>query len=125
MQICTVLGARPQFIKAAALSRVLRSEHVELLIHTGQHHDANMSAVFFDELSIPKPDYNLGISGGTHGKMTGEMLIAVENVLIDEHPDMVLVYGGYQFYFGGCVSSSKAAYSSMPCGGRCAHGNSN
>lgn len=107
MKICTVLGARPQFIKAAALSRVLRSEHEERLIHTGQHYDANMSDVFFDELSIPTPDYNLGISGGTHGKMTGEMLIAVEKVFIDEHPDMVLVYGDTNSTLAGALAAVK------------------
>ena len=70
MKIVTVVGARPQFIKAAAGSRQLRKEHKEILIHTGQHFDDNMSAVFFREMGIPEPDYNLGVSGGTHGQMT-------------------------------------------------------
>ena len=73
-KICTVVGARPQFIKLAVVSRVLRREFQEVLIHTGQHYDHNMSDVFFEEMEIPKPDYNLGISGGSHGQMTGQML---------------------------------------------------
>ena len=77
-KICTVVGARPQFIKLAVVSRVLRKDFQEVLIHTGQHYDYNMSEVFFEELDIPKPDYNLGISGGTHGQMTGQMLIKLE-----------------------------------------------
>ena len=80
-KICTVVGARPQFIKLAVVSRVLRREFQEVLIHTGQHYDHNMSDVFFEEMDIPKPDYNLGISGGSHGQMTGRMLIRLEEVL--------------------------------------------
>lgn len=72
-KICTVVGARPQFIKLAVVSRVLRREFQEVLIHTGQHYDCNMSDVFFEEMDIPHPDYNLGISGGSHGQMTGQM----------------------------------------------------
>lgn len=93
MKIVTVVGARPQFIKAAALSRVLRNEHHEVLVHTGQHYDPNMSDIFFDDLGIPKPDYNLGISGGTHAQMTAKMMIAIEEVLLKEKPDALLVYG--------------------------------
>ena len=80
MKIITIVGARPQFIKAAAVSRVLKSaEGVnEILVHTGQHYDANMSDVFFEELEIPRPDYNLGIGSGTHGEQTGKMLEAIE-----------------------------------------------
>ena len=80
-KICTVIGARPQFIKLSVVSRVLRREFQEVLIHTGQHYDYNMSGVFFQELGIPEPDYNLGISGGSHGQMTGRMLAELENVL--------------------------------------------
>lgn len=93
MKVVTVVGARPQFIKAAMISRVLRKKHTEILVHTGQHYDYNMSEQFFDELSIPKPDYNLGISGGTHAQMTGRMMEAIEDVLMREQPDWLLVYG--------------------------------
>lgn len=93
MKILTVVGARPQFIKAAMGSRVIRRRHSEILVHTGQHHDVNMSGVFFEEMDIPKPDYNLGISGGTHAQMTGKMMMSVEEILLSEKPDMLLVYG--------------------------------
>ena len=94
-KIVTVVGARPQFIKLAVVSRALRRqpEFQEVLVHTGQHYDHNMSDVFFEEMDIPKPDYNLGISGGTHGEMTGKMLIEIEKVLMKEQPDMVLLFG--------------------------------
>lgn len=93
MKIVTVVGARPQFIKAAAGSRHLREKYQEILIHTGQHFDDNMSAVFFREMGIPKPDYNLGISGGSHAQMTARMLVGIEKILQKEQPDAVLVYG--------------------------------
>ena len=93
MKILTVVGARPQFIKAAAGSRKIRINHSEVLVHTGQHFDDNMSAIFFREMGIPKPDYNLSISGGTHAQMTSRMLSSLEPVFIDEKPDAVLVYG--------------------------------
>ncbi len=93
MRIVTVVGARPQFIKAAAGSRQLRKEHQEILVHTGQHFDDNMSAVFFREMGIPEPDYNLGISGGSHAQMTAKMLVGVEEILLREAPDALLVYG--------------------------------
>lgn len=93
MKILTVIGARPQFIKAAVVSRILRQTATEILVHTGQHYDYNMSDIFFKELDIPKPNYNLGISGGTHGKMTGKMLMSIEEVLLSESPDALLVYG--------------------------------
>lgn len=93
MKIVTVVGARPQFIKAAAGSRQLRKEHQEILVHTGQHFDDNMSAVFFREMGIPVPDYNLGISGGSHAQMTAKMLVCIEEILQQEKPDALLVYG--------------------------------
>jgi UDP-N-acetylglucosamine 2-epimerase (non-hydrolysing)/UDP-GlcNAc3NAcA epimerase len=107
MKICTVVGARPQFIKAAVLSRALLGRHREVLIHTGQHYDHNMSDIFFEELDIPRPDYNLGISGGTHGKMTGGMLAAVEDALIKERPDMALVYGDTNSTLAGALAAVK------------------
>ena len=93
MKVVSVVGARPQFVKAATVSRVLRRKHDEVLVHTGQHYDYNMSALFFEELEIPHPDVSLGVGSGGHGWQTGKMLIDIENVLIQEQPDWVLVYG--------------------------------
>lgn len=93
MKIVTVVGARPQFIKAAAGSRQIRKEHQEILVHTGQHFDDNMSAVFFREMGIPAPDYNLGVAGGSHAQMTAKMLVGIEEILLNEKPDALLVYG--------------------------------
>ena len=107
MKIATVVGARPQFIKAAVVSHELRKRHQEILIHTGQHFDYNMSEQFFRELDIPDPDYNLGISGGTHGQMTGRMLAAIEEVLIKEQPDWVLVYGDTNSTLAAALAAAK------------------
>lgn len=111
MKILTVVGARPQFIKAAAVSRVIRDEHAgaidEVIVHTGQHHDDNMSKVFFDELSIPRPGYNLEIAGGSHGSMTGRMLEAVEQVLLREKPDWMLIYGDTNSTLAGALAAAK------------------
>ncbi|MDD3213034.1 MAG: UDP-N-acetylglucosamine 2-epimerase (non-hydrolyzing) [Eubacteriales bacterium] len=107
MRIVTVVGARPQFIKAAAMSRVLRKTHTEVLVHTGQHYDPMMSDVFFSELHIPKPDYDLGISGGTHAQMTARMLTALEEVLIKEAPDALLVYGDTNSTLAGALAAVK------------------
>lgn len=106
-KICTVVGARPQFIKLAVVSRVLRKEFREVLIHTGQHYDYNMSDVFFEEMGIPHPDYNLGISGGSHGQMTGQMLIKIEEVLIKEQPDMLLVFGDTNSTMAAALAAVK------------------
>lgn len=109
IKILTVLGARPQFIKAAALSRVLQSNPLfeEVIVHTGQHFDLNMSDVFFDELSIPKPSYNLNINGLSHGAMTGQMLIGVEEIIVKEKPDYVLVYGDTNSTLAGALAAKK------------------
>ncbi|MDA3876478.1 MAG: UDP-N-acetylglucosamine 2-epimerase (non-hydrolyzing) [Halothiobacillus sp.] len=110
MKITTIIGARPQFIKAATISRALREHHPdvrEVLVHTGQHYDANMSDVFFDELDIPRPDYNLGIGGGTHGQNTGRMIEQIEDVLIKERPDWVLVYGDTDSTLAGALAAVK------------------
>ena len=109
MRILTVVGARPQFIKAAVVSRELRrrSDAKEILLHTGQHFDDNMSDVFFRELDIPKPDYQLDIHGGGHGEMTGRMLAGIESVLIQERPNMVLVYGDTNSTLAGALASVK------------------
>lgn len=111
MKIVTVVGARPQFIKAAAVSRAIRDNFSgqidEVLIHTGQHYDDNMSRVFFEELDISRPKYNLEISGGYHGAMTGRMLEGVENVLLQEKPDWLLIYGDTNSTLAGALAGAK------------------
>ena len=109
MKLLTVIGARPQFIKAATVSRAIaaRQDITEVIVHTGQHYDANMSDIFFDELSIPRPDHHLGIGGGSHGAMTGRQIEAIERVLLDEKPDMVLVYGDTNSTLAGALAAVK------------------
>lgn len=107
MKIVTVVGARPQFIKEAAVARKLRRVHTEVLIHTGQHYDSGMSDVFFEELSIPRPQYNLGISGKSHSRMTGAMMGAIEEILIQEKPDRVLLYGDTNSTLAAALSAAK------------------
>ena len=113
MKIVTILGARPQFIKAGSVSReILKQREAgadikEVIVHTGQHYDANMSDVFFEEMQIPKPDYFLGIGGKTHGAMTGQMIEKIEEILVNEKPDWVMVYGDTNSTLAGTIAASK------------------
>lgn len=110
-KIITIVGARPQFIKASAVSRVIRQNYSdslnEIIIHTGQHYDSNMSQVFFDELQIPLPKYNLSIAGGLHGAMTGRMMESIEKVLCEEKPEWVLIYGDTNSTLAGALAAAK------------------
>jgi UDP-N-acetylglucosamine 2-epimerase len=107
LKIATIVGARPQFIKIAAVSRRLRRDAEEVLIHTGQHYDNNLSNIFFEELDIPQPKFNLGIGSGSHGHQTGQMMAKIEEVLIDEKPDWVLVYGDTNSTLAGALAAVK------------------
>lgn len=108
-KIVTILGARPQFVKAAVLSRIIATyeEIEEVIIHTGQHFDKNMSDVFFEEMKIPKPKYNLAVNNMSHGAMTGKMLLEIERVLLDEKPDAVIVYGDTNSTLAGALAAKK------------------
>ncbi|MBO0602542.1 UDP-N-acetylglucosamine 2-epimerase (non-hydrolyzing) [Sporosarcina sp. E16_3] len=106
-KILTIAGTRPQLVKIAAVSRVLRESFAEVLVNTGQHYDYNMAGVFFDELNIPKPDYDLGIGSESHGRQTGKMMMAVEEIVEKEKPDAILVYGDTNSTLAGAIVASK------------------
>lgn len=111
LKIVTIIGARPQIIKAAALSRAIRNHFSdtisEIIVHTGQHYDEKMSQIFIDELGIPSPNYNLSIGSGSHGKQTGRMMERIEEVLIEEMPDYVVIYGDTNSTLAASVAASK------------------
>lgn len=111
IRLLTVIGARPQIIKAAAISRAVKNHFAgqidEKILHTGQHYDANMSQVFFDELGIPQPDYNLGVGSGSHGVQTAKMISGIEEVLTSEHFDGIILYGDTNSTLAGAVAASK------------------
>ena len=110
VKVLTVVGARPQFVKAAPVSRVLRAEHDEILVHTGQHYDDDMSAAFFRDLELPEPDVNLEVGSGSHARMTAEMVRRLEPVIRDTEPDGVLVYGDTNSTLAAAVVTCKVAY---------------
>lgn len=107
MKVLTVVGTRPEFIQTAPVSKALRRQHTETLVHTGQHYDYDMSDVFFTELELPKPEYNLGVGSGSHAQQTGQMMIQLEKVIQDEKPDWILVYGDTNSTVAGSLTAAK------------------
>jgi UDP-N-acetylglucosamine 2-epimerase len=126
MKVVDVVGARPQFIKLAPILKAVERHNQqypdrpiqEILVHTGQHYDYEMSQVFFDELGLKSPDYHLGVGSGSHGYQTGEMLKRIEEVLLKEKPDLVMVYGDTNTTLAGGPCRSQAPYPCSPCGSR-------
>ncbi|RPH30773.1 MAG: UDP-N-acetylglucosamine 2-epimerase (non-hydrolyzing) [Bacteroidales bacterium] len=112
MKVITIVGARPQFIKLGSFSRELRKFHTELIIHTGQHFDSEMSDLFFRDLEIPQPDFNLNINGGTHGQQTSQMISSIETILIKEQPQLVVVFGDTNSTLAGALATVKLG---IPC----------
>lgn len=107
MRVATIIGNRPQFVKLAAVSPLLRRDHEEILIHTGQHHDRELSGIFFEQLNLPTPDHNLAIQGGTNSQQSGRMICALEPLLADLRPDVVLVYGDTNSTLAGALVASQ------------------
>lgn len=109
MKLLTILGARPQFIKASSLSREIKNHSgvAEVIVHTGQHYDNNMSDVFFEDMKIPKPKYSLGVGGGSHANMTGQMMIQLELIMLNEKPDWVVVFGDTNSTLAGALTAAK------------------
>jgi len=111
IKIVTIIGARPQIIKAAALSRAIKHKFstsiTEVIVHTGQHYDENMSQVFFDELGIPAPNYNLNVGSGSHGKQTATMVSGIEEILVNEKPNAIVLYGDTNSTLAGAIAASK------------------
>ena len=119
MKCTTVIGARPQFIKAAPVSRAFAAAGIQqVLVHTGQHYDSKMSEVFFRELEIPLPQHSLGLGGGTHGAMTGRMLEGIEKILLEDRPDWVLVFGDTNSTLAGALVATGIAMVNWKTGPR-------
>ncbi|MBT4359408.1 MAG: UDP-N-acetylglucosamine 2-epimerase (non-hydrolyzing), partial [Candidatus Marinimicrobia bacterium] len=108
MKIVTIIGARPQFVKASVISKALRQAgHTEILVNTGQHYDDNMARIFFEEMGIPKPDYDLGVGSGTHASQTAGSLVGIEEILITEKPDFIIVFGDTNATVAGALAAAK------------------
>jgi len=108
LKLVTIIGARPQFVKASVVSKALREAgHTEILVNTGQHYDDNMAKIFFEEMAIPRPDYDLGVGSGTHAQQTAASMIGIEEILIKEHPDFLIVYGDTNATVAGALAAAK------------------